>query len=80
MDEIDVPPKLMTSILPLRRLGISIGALAIMCDCAVLGSPMDDFESAKHLAKRENEDIMLSFSGYRWWYPTIGIDTHTQDP
>ena len=40
---------------------------------------MDDFESAKQLAKRENRDIILSFSGYRWWCPAIGIDTHTED-
>ncbi len=55
-------------------------ALAIVCDCAAACGPMNDFESAKQRAKRENKDIMLSFSGYRWWYPTIGIDTHTQGP
>ena len=70
----------MTSISLHRRLGILFVVMAIVCDCAVAGSPMDDFESAKRLAKRENRDIILSFSGYRWWWPAIGIDTHTEDP
>lgn len=70
----------MTSISLHRRLGILFVVLAIVCDCVVAGSPMDYFESAKRLANRENRDILLSFSGYRWWCPVIGIDTHTEDP
>jgi len=70
----------MTSISLQRRFGLLLVVLAIVFDCAVAGSPMDDFGSTKRLAKRENRDIILSFSGYRWWYPTIGFDTQTEHP
>ena len=52
----------------------------MVCDCAMAGSPMEDFAAAKQQAKRERKDVILSFSGYRWWWPTIGIDTDSDDP
>ena len=41
---------------------------------------MVDFEAAKQLANKENKDVILSFSGYRWWSETTGFNTETEDP
>lgn len=45
-----------------------------------VGDVVYDFEAAKKRAKLEKKDVILSFSGFRWWQETLGINTQTDDP
>lgn len=47
---------------------------------SVSGHVLDDFEAAQTRAKLEKKDLILSFSGFRWWYETVGINSMTDDP
>jgi hypothetical protein len=62
------------------RLRVVWFAILLFGDFAKAGSSIVDFEAAKQLAKKENKDIILSFSGYRWWSEVNGFNTETEDP
>ncbi|OYV05792.1 MAG: hypothetical protein CFE26_09730 [Verrucomicrobiales bacterium VVV1] len=54
--------------------------LLIVSGFALAASPMEDFDAAQQLAKREKKDVILSFQGVGRWWPTEGFYTETDDP
>ncbi len=54
--------------------------LLIVSGSALAGSPMEDFDAAQQLAKREKKDVLLSFPGVGRWWPKEGFYTETDDP
>ncbi len=59
---------------------ILFAILLIISGLAVAGTPMEDFDAAQQLAKREKKDVLLSFPGVGPWWPTEGFYTETDDP
>lgn len=57
-----------------------LAAFLLACDGLLGGTVVDEFNAAKQMAGREGKDIVLGFSGYRWWALTDAIATdHEND-
>jgi hypothetical protein len=48
--------------------------------CLRAGTVVEELEAAMQAAKRDKKDMVLSFSGYRWWWPCEGINFEPEDP